>query len=431
MNQQLRIQNAAIKAQRQSCFNSLTYRVDRITKILEKSGKLSLDEIASKLENHKRKFDELDVNWEAMRYAAPFDNYEDVEFQYKKDDWNAAYQKLMAIYYAKWAEAHPPLPNDEEDVDAPPAPLPVVPADQPIKPYPNIFMEKKGGMQHQFTDVLIKTGSDFNTGLPNTVKIAPPQAGVALGFNAPTKTSYKGHVLADGDVIRSVAVFRIEDKAGAANAAPTKQPVVGILKQDHTGNVFDVTTDVLTDHEKMVMALKQAKMLLSNCDETKIRAIPNAALVITGNGEEEAKQAYRVWAALLLLKKDNPSFPDIPIEAHITGCKRPVLGPMVFNIPRQPLAPDAQERANEAFIRKHLAPDVIKQGEGEQLGLRGFTPARDRRKQEWDDTKRVLDELRPPHQPQEQRTQIWKRRLNELTDEAGDIDDDQQFGLDE
>lgn len=171
--------------------------------------------------------------------------------------------------------------HDEQDIPVPPRRKKK--AHAVVNGYPNIFMETEGGGQYKFTDKLILKDIKFDTDMPGKVK----KGGIAIGLHVATKTTYKGHVLSDGDLIRSAVVFRLADKV-ISGVITVNQPVVGVLKQDHMGTVTDVTTDDLTDLEKEQMALKQAKMLLSSWDITKIQPMENPAIVITGNGEADA-----------------------------------------------------------------------------------------------------------------------------------------------
>ena len=124
-------------------------------------------------------------------------------------------------------------------------------------------------------------------------------------------THYKGVTLQDGDKIYSTASFPVQNRG--TPQAPNDVGAKGVLVQDHTGKVSDMTVATerakLTGQEKAQMALKQAKMLLTN-----LKGTGEQTVYITG---ADADQAKRVCAALLLLKGDL----QINIESHVPGCE--------------------------------------------------------------------------------------------------------------
>ncbi len=421
------------------CLIHLEDRVKKIHRLLDiKSGSLDSQNLDKKTEEHRTKLALLREEWEVLK---PHSDEQNKKFNDLLQQWAYVYNQLNSLQQHK-AQSAPPLvqaPSQRPPANlAQPTSNPVQPnsQSQPLKEdetlplseksYPNIFMEVAGGMRHTFTDELIRRGAVFTEGLPTHVSKGN-QGTLSAAFDEPTPTSYKGQTLMGGDSIRSTAVFRMEDKT--LNGTQTKQPVMGILKQDHTGKVTDMTTDTLTDPEKEHMALKQAKMLLSNCDTTGMK---KPVIVIRGD-HKDAEQAAKIWAALLLLKKDNHLFDHITIKAKITGHPE-AIGPKVISR-KHPTDPNTQAIENDAFINKHLkTKELLNEGRHEQLGLQQFTEVKDYKKREFDYLKRRLHELKKPPSDEdkvketEEEMERLQAELNRLATEAETVRDNTKFG---
>ena len=165
----------------------------------------------------------------------------------------------------------------------------------------NMFMAINDSLDRVFSVDLLKASTVAGK---DPLKNLPAGKGtfLAVAQMHPVPVSYQKVQLDPGDVIRSSAVF--------ANGT------TGILVQDHTGTVTDKTppSTKLAPQDQAVLALKQAKMLMDNYDPTK------GDIVIRG-GEKNAAQARRVYAAMLYLQRENPSFKDIKIKCHVPGCQ--------------------------------------------------------------------------------------------------------------
>ena len=296
---------------------TLAERVQKADNVLmNKAENLSLDELDEKIDKHQILIDRLSDEYLAM------DDFNDERVDELLERWEYIQTALLRLRDVKDREQTPPITNHQRPLNQ--------------QAYPNIFYEKSGGMQSMFKDEYIHDDEDEYVYRPD-----PLRNGVTISYEVPAPTVYEGRLLTEGDCIRSTVAF----KRGV-----DEEPAVGLLKQDHTGKVVDLTQDNLTNDEKEVMALKQAKMLLTNCDVTHMT---NPAIVIRGTGEEDKAQAGRVWAALLLLKKDNRDFDRIKIVSKIRGVGEQMIGP----------AQDAAPAVNDAFIRKHLSAKLIPGGE--------------------------------------------------------------------
>ncbi len=161
----------------------------------------------------------------------------------------------------------------------------------------NVLVQAQGQMEF-FTDEIVRQGQVAVAAAP---AVANP-AQLALHQPAAVETKYKGVKLEKGDVVQATATF--PQAAGAAKR--------GILVQDHTGKVIDMTkaTENLSDAEKVRMALKQAEMYLANYNPGK------GPIIISG---ADAAQANRVLASLLLLRGSLA----IEIQSWVTGCEVP------------------------------------------------------------------------------------------------------------
>ncbi|WP_158618896.1 hypothetical protein, partial [Legionella qingyii] len=160
-----------------------------------------------------------------------------------------------------------------------------------------------------FTDKLVR--NDGTVSDPTPSNVAPSTGAVGIRTANPIETRYQGVKLQQGDKIESVANF--PQKARGQNAA--QDTATGKLVQDHTGKVTDVTDaaerDKMTEQEKSQMAIKQAKMLITN-----LKGTGEQTVFITGDDQHHAD---RVYAALLLMKNDL----KFKIESHVPGCEGP------------------------------------------------------------------------------------------------------------
>ncbi|QMT59295.1 hypothetical protein [Legionella sp. PC997] len=184
-------------------------------------------------------------------------------------------------------------------------------------------------LQH-FTDKLVT--NDGTVSNPTASTVAPSTGAVGISAANPIETRYQGVKLQQGDKIESVANF--PQKARGQNAA--QATATGKLVQDHTGKVTDITDaverDKMTEQEKSQMAIKQAKMLITNMKGTGEQTI-----FITGDDEHHAD---RVYAALLLMKNDL----KFKIESHVPGCEGP----------RKRAGLELQSTVDDKFIKDKL-----------------------------------------------------------------------------
>lgn len=103
----------------------------------------------------------------------------------------------------------------------------------------------------------------------------------------------------------------------------------GLLKQDHTGKVTDLSSANLESSEKSQVAFKQAHMLLMHWKPD------GGAITIRGR---DSDMANKVYASLLLLKNSDPKFKSTTIVSFVSGCNGPKSG----------------KRSQTKFINEHL-----------------------------------------------------------------------------
>ncbi len=211
------------------------------------------------------------------------------------------------------------------------------------------FMESSSNQTLNFTDDVVKKGTDFRSKLPS------PKAEDVEGMHHtsveyadhPQKVFFKGVRLEEGDVIRSTANFQTP-AAGGAPASPKK----GILVQDHRGKVTDWTDPAqnLSDSQKAEMAIKQAKMLLVNYR-------PGCGAIIIKCADQA--QGKRLYAATLFFIKGNPELNKLEIISNN------VEGPGGNFLTRG--------RNANAFIEAHLPTELINRNtvneQKKQVGL--------------------------------------------------------------
>ncbi|WP_162270587.1 hypothetical protein, partial [Fluoribacter gormanii] len=181
-----------------------------------------------------------------------------------------------------------------------------------------------------FSDQLVKKDAPR----PNIpLSVAAPDA-INLSAQNDLDTRYKGAKLHEGDQIYSIANFPKKVRTGVDVGAQ------GVLVQDHVGKVTDMTTAQekakLTSEEKVQMALKQAKMFLTN-----LKGTGEETIYLAGDDPEQAK---RVCAAVLLLKGSL----NVKIESQVPG----------FDVPKAKWN-ERQATVDKEFIKTHLPDSAI------------------------------------------------------------------------
>lgn len=191
---------------------------------------------------------------------------------------------------------------------------------------------------------------DFNVGLvkaaerlPTSNYQLPAKAPVVLAVTGGSPVFYQKVQLEKDDIIRAEATF--PHKSSAPVATTALAPITARLEQDHQGKVSDVTADAdyakLSDEQKSLVALKQAKMVLDNYEPGRTKEI-----VVSG-GDVNLDKANRVYAALLYLKRENPKLDGIAIISRVNGCE----------VPKNMLVPDFVLR--NRFIEEHFSGHLI------------------------------------------------------------------------
>ena len=149
--------------------------------------------------------------------------------------------------------------------------------------------------------------------------------------------TYKGVRLEDDQVIRSTEKF---DAIPGVGGAPTQPERRGILEQDKTGRVTNVTPPPASSAAKLsldqqaVLAVRQAKMLLDHYDPKK------GPIHVYGGDKDYAQMVI----AGLLLQKGHQA---IEIRSHVLGCPAPEKA--FF-----------QSKADEGYINGTLPSDLVK-----------------------------------------------------------------------
>ncbi|MGQ3890238.1 hypothetical protein ACQUW5_14585, partial [Legionella sp. CNM-1927-20] len=211
----------------------------------------------------------------------------------------------------------------------------------------NFVVQVGSGRFEHFSDKPVPRGGAVpNEALSTVVDNATGPS--VHGLNAGPAT-YKGQKLEDGDKIYSIGNFPI--KARQVPAQQPQQPpqtvteaAQGMLVQDHTGKVTDITKPdqraKLTDGEKAEMALKQAKMYLIS----QVKNINSKNIICISKGSPE--EAKRLYAALLALKGDL----DIEIRVYTPGFQKPKAGRL-----------ETQKTAEKKFIEATLGAGLNEQ----------------------------------------------------------------------
>jgi len=194
-----------------------------------------------------------------------------------------------------------------------------------------LFIEKNGLLN--FTDTVIRreNADTFNNemNMSPTTQATADQGG-SVAFENDSAATFQSVKLREGDVVRSHITF----ERPPTTTGPTP-PAVGLLKQDHTGKVTNMSDMAkLTKEEQGVVALKQAQMLMNNYRPE------SGNIIIRGKNPE---MANKVYAALLLLKESNPKFKNAEIKSFVPGC----TGPGVLT-------------RNSSFIETHLGTSASK-----------------------------------------------------------------------
>ncbi len=146
---------------------------------------------------------------------------------------------------------------------------------------------KNNDQLSMFKDTLEFKGGSGNAPAQDASSVAQQQAG---------SVNFKNVKLDKDYIIQSKADF------GAGH--------VGILQQDHTGKVTNVSTGNLTDDQKTLVARKQAQMLMNSFDPNK------GDIVINGKNPEMVNKVYE---AMRLLKQSDERLKDVNIQVRIDG----------------------------------------------------------------------------------------------------------------
>ncbi|KTC65548.1 Uncharacterised protein (plasmid) [Legionella adelaidensis] len=170
---------------------------------------------------------------------------------------------------------------------------------------------------------------DFVDSLETASNLHDPvkEEGLSLRTDIANAPYFKGIKIPETQVIYSRCNFG-EDK--------DKKPRIGKIVQNHRGVVSDRSTGNLTDDEKSLVAIKAAKMLLSNYPGY-------GEIFITAplsSHKDVVTQANKVYAAILLLQKDNPELANLKIVSLVKGCDGP--------------GKNATPSQIDKFVNKHL-----------------------------------------------------------------------------
>ena len=210
----------------------------------------------------------------------------------------------------------------------------------------NFVMQEGEGRLPYFSDELVKKGA------PEPVKVLSTEVNNGLALNGvnPVDTSYRGKQLHEGDKIYSIANFPVETNRPNGHNNEAAQAV---LTQDHKGKVTDVTKSTerekLTEREKVLLALKQARMYLTNLKDTK----KEQTIIISG---DDAEQAKKVYAALLLLKGGV----KVKIDSYVVGFDVPKKGKLE-------LKSSFEEKNIKTFLPKNVISDALLQAEKKEI----------------------------------------------------------------
>lgn len=179
----------------------------------------------------------------------------------------------------------------------------------------NMLMQVQGSLSSHFTDAVVgsktaESSQDINPKPGNTV--------LNQENNSENKTKYKGIHLSKGQYIESKATF---DPNRTAR-----------IRQDYNNRVSDHTDynkNRLSSDEKSLVALKMAKMMMTNY-------YPKGGKIIISGTDPD--MGHKVFASLLLLKKNSPELKGVKIESRVPGCE----GPGIKDI------------TNNRYIEKHI-----------------------------------------------------------------------------
>jgi hypothetical protein len=148
---------------------------------------------------------------------------------------------------------------------------------------------------------------------------------------------YQGARVDDEEVIRSQKVFKDDTQ--------DKVTGVALLVQDHTGRVTDKSYGEFDSHQKSDIAFKQAQMFLLNYKKS---------------GNQQKKEIYirtqrlensnKIYAALLLLKHNDPTLEGLVIKPSSPRCEGPKYNWYT-----------SSKVSEQNFIKKHLDPDFLVQ----------------------------------------------------------------------
>ncbi|KTC65547.1 Uncharacterised protein (plasmid) [Legionella adelaidensis] len=208
-----------------------------------------------------------------------------------------------------------PLPEDDEVIPEDEEPIAEVEGGGQPQPKnisaPAAKEDRKGGKlfwmeqdsMMRFTDSLLQKGEKLGD-------ILPAERKLMLMTSVDNAPSFEAKRLTEGQTIASLQNFGVDEK---------KKERVGALLQDHKGRIFDHSTSNLLPEEKNLVALKMAKMMLTN--------YPGYGDIIISapvpSSKADIEQANKVYASLLYLKSQDPSLKDIKIISLVKDCNGP------------------------------------------------------------------------------------------------------------
>ena len=158
----------------------------------------------------------------------------------------------------------------------------------------------------EFTHTVVKISESELASVTGGAKPLPPGA---LNVAADKQTTLERVQLGLDKRIESTAVFPDEAHPG--------QTVTSKLTQDHTGKVTNMTTDILSQEQQEKEAIETAALVLKNYK-------PGSGNIIIRGDAMQAQKANMVYAALLRLMEDNPTFNSVKVESRVPDCIGPV-----------------------------------------------------------------------------------------------------------
>ncbi|KTD21246.1 Uncharacterised protein [Legionella londiniensis] len=184
------------------------------------------------------------------------------------------------------------------------------------------------GFKTEFVDNVAKINEGIDARISETANCTAVQSETA------GTVKFKSKELKENEAIRAYLDFGAEDGGNKK---------IGLLKQDHTGKVTDLSSDNLATDEKARVAFKQAQMFLMQWKPG------GGDITIRGPDKD---MANKVYASLLLLKESDPKFKQVKIVSLVAGCNGPKKGGQAKFIKQHlgttddgPLNKDMRERA--------------------------------------------------------------------------------------